>query len=401
MSTLTSILVVISLMVCSISAQTFRYEISGPRKTCLDEEKIRKGDRLTVLAEGFLGDGTKFYDNDTIEFDLGAADTPVPLGWVRGLTKKICPGDKVVMILDTPQLRFHPDRRPDNVPEEETLYTIVIVISSVRLPKAFKSAEGSGASGGLNVHVQRPRDCTKGDQVKLGDRLIVHTRGFLEDQTVFADNTVDFVLGSDATSDVVAGWEEGLVGKCAGEKVEMVIPPELGYGNRRQGKVPAGSTIISVVTINAIIRVTEPPPSRCHANLKAQPNLDITMELEGRVLKANKKSSRGDLFIERQLEVRYGKADVKGLQKGLEIGLTGACTDEKRLLLLGPALAYGSEGNRAYQNGRIRGAVPPEAVVRVEAKIVRVRNKKPEGNLDLQFLNQLANGNARVPSGRK
>ena len=179
----------------------------------------------------------------------------------------------------------------------------------------------------------------------------------------------------------------------------MIIPPELGYGSRRQGNVPGGSTIISVVTINAVIRVVKPVRG-CNEGLKAQPNLDITMELLGKVQKSGQASSRGKLFIDRQLEVRYGARDVKGLQKGLEVGLTGACTDETRLLLLGPALAYGSKGNKAFQQRRGR-AVPPEAVVRVEATILRVRNKKPQGDLDIQFLNQLASGTARLPSGRK
>ena len=70
---------------------------------------------------------------------------------------------------------------------------------------------------GLEVDVSNSKGCVATDQVRLGDRLVVITKGFLRDGTVVADATVDFVLGSD--SSVLKGWEEGLVGKCAGETV--------------------------------------------------------------------------------------------------------------------------------------------------------------------------------------
>ena len=46
------------------------------------------------------------------------------------------------------------------------------------------------------------------------------------------DEPLSFVLGKGG---VIEGWERGLVGTCPGEKIELTIPPELGYGE--EGKV--------------------------------------------------------------------------------------------------------------------------------------------------------------------
>ena len=36
---------------------------------------------------------------------------------------------------------------------------------------------------------------------------------------------------------VILGWEEGFTGQCAGERITMVVPPNLGYGNQASDKV--------------------------------------------------------------------------------------------------------------------------------------------------------------------
>ena len=76
---------------------------------------------------------------------------------------------------------------------------------------------------------------------------------------------------------MIAGWEEGFTGQCAGERVTMVVPPSLGYGNQASDKVdvdddddnddgvddndneqvPANSTLYFLTTLDGIVRVTK------------------------------------------------------------------------------------------------------------------------------------------------
>jgi len=94
-----------------------------------------------------------------------------------------------------------------------------------------------------------------GDQVvKSGDTITVHYTGTLEDGTKF-DSSVDrgepftFTIGS---GQVIQGWEQGFSGMKVGEKRRLTIPPEMGYGDRAIGDIPANSVLIFEVELISI-----------------------------------------------------------------------------------------------------------------------------------------------------
>ncbi len=86
----------------------------------------------------------------------------------------------------------------------------------------------------------------------VGDRVEVHYTGWLENGTKF-DSSVDrrepfvFPLG---LSRVIKGWDEGVATMKTGGKRRLVIPPQLGYGDRGAGRViPPGATLVFEVEL--------------------------------------------------------------------------------------------------------------------------------------------------------
>ncbi|KAF3403288.1 hypothetical protein DPV78_004229 [Talaromyces pinophilus] len=97
----------------------------------------------------------------------------------------------------------------------------------------------------LQIDVTNPVECNR--KTTNGDTVKMHYRGTLADSGKQFDASYDrgtplsFKLG---TGRVIKGWDQGLLDMCVGEKRTLTIPPELGYGNRAMGPIPAGSTLV-------------------------------------------------------------------------------------------------------------------------------------------------------------
>jgi FKBP-type peptidyl-prolyl cis-trans isomerase FkpA len=93
-----------------------------------------------------------------------------------------------------------------------------------------------------------------GTAAQAGDSVSVYYTGWLADGTKFdssldREQAFDFTLGA---GNVIAGWDEGVVGMKVGGVRLLVIPPSLGYGATQYSSIPGNSTLTFEVQLVAI-----------------------------------------------------------------------------------------------------------------------------------------------------
>ena len=107
-------------------------------------------------------------------------------------------------------------------------------------------------ASGLKYIEERPGS---GNVPASGQRVTVHYTGWLTNGQKF-DSSLDrkspfgFKLGG---KQVIAGWDQGVVGMKVGGKRKLVIPPAMGYGAKGfPGAIPPNSTLVFEVELMAI-----------------------------------------------------------------------------------------------------------------------------------------------------
>jgi len=120
-----------------------------------------------------------------------------------------------------------------------------VAIALTLLASSAAMAEIETTPSGLKIDVQsKPDPCDK--VAGNGQMLTMHYTGKLEDGTKFdsshdRDEPFKFQIG---VGQVIKGWEEGVLGMCVGEKRQLIVPPELGYGDQGAGDIiPGGATL--------------------------------------------------------------------------------------------------------------------------------------------------------------
>ena len=212
-------------------------------------EKPSATDKVEVHYHGTLEDGTVFDSSvergETITFPLNR----VIKGWTEGL--QLMPVGSKFKFTIPPELGY--GARPiGSIPPNSTLIFEVelfniekpIVDLDFNLPAEEKTLES-----GLRYldHVKGT-----GEEATSGKEVVVHYSGYLADGTKF-DSSHDrgtpftFVLDQGR---VIKGWDEGVAGMKKGGKRTLIIPPELGYGERGAGGViPPNATLMFEVEL--------------------------------------------------------------------------------------------------------------------------------------------------------
>jgi hypothetical protein len=137
-------------------------------------------------------------------------------------------------------------------------------VSAAFIPSgSFARSSGSGAftvskpaytsiGNGVEVATVTPGS---GAAIQSGQSASVFYTGYLKSGKIFDDSINDggspfaFALGA---GDVIPGFDAGTVGMQVGETRIVLIPPAQGYGNVKNGAIPANSTLVFVLTLESI-----------------------------------------------------------------------------------------------------------------------------------------------------
>jgi peptidylprolyl isomerase len=110
-------------------------------------------------------------------------------------------------------------------------------------PPDVSGQEQTTSSGLKYIDIQEGT----GAAPKTGDKITVNYTGWVQADGKKFDSSVDrgqpfsFVIGQ---RQVIAGWDEGLSTMKVGGKRRLIIPPNLAYGDKANGPIPASSTLI-------------------------------------------------------------------------------------------------------------------------------------------------------------
>ena len=103
-----------------------------------------------------------------------------------------------------------------------------------------------------NLKVQTLREGVGDRVVGAGDTVHVHYRGMFEGGKVFDSS---YKRGkpkrtNTRSSTLIKGWKVGMMGMKKGEKRRLIIPPELGFGEKgKLNKIPPNATLVFEVEL--------------------------------------------------------------------------------------------------------------------------------------------------------
>lgn len=252
----------------------------------------------TDLSEG---EGTQLTDPGqlmVIDFVLASGDTGKPLvgtaydgsmtsvGSVANLAASIpglepalaCAQAGTRVVVGLPASQINPDAASTLGLSAEESAVMLVDVRKVYLAKAdgadqFTDSNGlpqvvrapNGRPGVLIPDVAPPQELVvqtlkKGDGPAVTGEVPVRVNytGLLWDTHTVFDSSWDREPASFDLNAVIPGFAEGLRGQTVGSQVLIVVPPADGYGDKAQGSIPAGSTLVFVVDI---LGLDAPPAS--------------------------------------------------------------------------------------------------------------------------------------------
>ncbi|MFJ7268431.1 FKBP-type peptidyl-prolyl cis-trans isomerase [Streptomyces sp. NPDC099050] len=244
-----------------------------------DGPALKKGDIAQVNYLGQVWDGKEPFDQSFGKdkpFDVTVGEGQVIKGWDQGLLgKKV--GSRLELVIP-PDLGYGEQGSGEKIKPNATLVFVVDIVKATSVPVSATGKEvpqtdaalpkvGTNTDG-KEVSVTVPKDVAApaklvsnyvlegdGAAVKGTDSVVVkfHGKTWKDDKTF--EST--YATGASVTWPLaelqVKGLKDGIVGKKAGSRVLLVIPPDQGFADKEQGTIPANSTLVFSLDILAVV----------------------------------------------------------------------------------------------------------------------------------------------------
>ncbi len=254
--------------------------------------------------------------------------------------------------------------------------------TAVNIPVEYDPADLITTPSGLQYVMLQAGD---GETPTAGDQVNVHYTGWLEDGTEFDSSRArnqpfSFIVGA---GNVIAGWDEGLTLIAEGGRALFIIPPQLGYGEVARGDIPANATLYFDVELLSIERgpegLGESDPVQIPVAFDPADLTTTASGLQYLILEAGdgplpqatdtvrvhytgwlKNGQQFDSSLERNQPIGFilgaGRV-IPGWDEGVALLPVGT----RALLIIPPALAYGSQG---------RAPIPANATLYFEVEVI-------------------------------
>jgi peptidylprolyl isomerase len=348
--------------------------------------KPKAGDKVKVHYEGKLTNNTVFDSSfkrgTPFEFELGAGQ--VIKGWDEGIAL-LNEGDSAT--LEIPSELGYGERDMGSIPANSTLIFDVVLVkvspAVTIVPYNIEGKEILSTPSGLKYVVI---ESGKPNALKASENrnVKVHYTGYFADGKIFDSSVkrgepISFIIGK---GQVIKGWDEGIALMKVGDKMRMMIPYELAYGEAgRPPHIPAKADLTFDVELIDALAV----PEIKTFDTKGKDTVATASGLKYIVVEEVKKKGvfpqpgqkvfvhytgyfeDGKVFdssVERgsPLSFDLGKGMViKGWDEGIALMKKG----EKFRLLIPYTLGYGDKG--------YPGAIPPKANLIFDVELIDIQ----------------------------
>ncbi|MBT5554036.1 MAG: hypothetical protein HOJ85_09755 [Ilumatobacter sp.] len=207
---------------------------------------------------------------------------------------------------------------------------------------------------------------TEGDgpESELGDTVIVDYIGVRSLDGEEFDNSYDrgtpFAVGPLGNAQVIAGWNDGLIGVQAGAQLQLDIPSDLAYGEAARSEViRENEPLTFVIDVRSIIKQPDPADAPTESGVEASEgatelSFEDLIEGDGAVLeegqtavfhlvlfRADNGAQLDSTWTDEPIQIPMDPTGFPALVQGMP----GMNVGGRRAITAPPSLAFGDEGN--------------------------------------------------------